>query len=86
MPMSLLDHWVKTYIGLDVEKELAEDIEWLNAKTSRRKTRVGIRAHIVGWLNRSNDRGQYQSPQTRSIFASENKISEDFSTIAKGEK
>jgi hypothetical protein len=49
--------WQTCYPGINVESECRKALAWVRAKLDRRKTARGMAAFLVGWLNRSNDRG-----------------------------
>ena len=49
-----LVHWTDAYPGLDVERELAKMLAWLNANPRKRKTARGMPRFVVNWLNRAS--------------------------------
>lgn len=49
--------WQTCYPGIDVGSECRKALAWLKANPARRKTERGMATFLVGWLNRSNDRG-----------------------------
>lgn len=53
-----VDEWDKLYTGVDVEQELKKMCAWCDANPTKRKTRKGIKAFIVNWLNKEQDRGK----------------------------
>ena len=57
--------WRAAYRELNVDAELLRMRAWLDAKPQNRKTRRGIGAFVVGWLNRSLERRQVQASTTR---------------------
>lgn len=57
--------WRAAYRELNVDAELLRMRAWLDAKPQNRKTRRGIGAFVVGWLNRSLERRQAQASTTR---------------------
>lgn len=54
---SRVAEWSASYPAVNVLQQLRQMREWCLAKPSRRKTRRGIDAFIVGWLGRAQDRG-----------------------------
>ena len=52
-----LAEWTEAFPGVDVMQALRALRQWNLAKPSRRKTARGVRAHIVSWLTRDQDRG-----------------------------
>lgn len=49
--------WQTCYPGINVGSECRQALAWVKANPSRRKTARGMPAFLVGWLNRSTDRG-----------------------------
>lgn len=49
--------WAKAYPAVDVFQELRAMESWLDANPKKRKTKVGIKKFVNGWLSRSQDRG-----------------------------
>ena len=49
--------WSKAYPAVDVFQELRAMESWLDANPKKRKTKVGIKKFVNGWLSRSQDRG-----------------------------
>jgi hypothetical protein len=49
--------WAKAYPALDIVSECRKACTWLAANPTRRKTARGMPAFLVGWLNRSTNRG-----------------------------
>lgn len=52
-----VDDLAADYPGLDVLAEIHKARAWCAAKPDRRKTARGVRAFLVNWLNRAQDRG-----------------------------
>ena len=46
--------WIKAYANIDVIKELYAIQQWNLARPKQRKTKSGIKGHIVHWLNKGN--------------------------------
>lgn len=53
-----VDEWKKLYPAVDVLQELRKMTAWCDANPTKRKTRKGIKAFIVNWLNKEQDRGK----------------------------
>ena len=53
-----VDQWEKLYPAVDVLQELRKMTAWCDANPTKRKTRKGIKAFIVNWLNKEQDRGK----------------------------
>ena len=53
-----VDEWKKLYPAVDVLQELRKMTAWCEANPTRRKTKRGIKAFIVNWLNKEQDRGK----------------------------
>lgn len=53
-----VDEWKKLYPAVDVLQELRKMTAWCEANPTKRKTRKGIKAFIVNWLNKEQDRGK----------------------------
>ena len=49
--------WAGLYPAVDVIQQLREMRGWLDANPTRRKTRRGIKAFVVRWLSKEQDRG-----------------------------
>ena len=67
--LSKIEDWQNDFPGIDVRQQLRNIRQWNIANTSRRKTKVGIEKHIVGWLSREQDRARKPlngNRQTRS--------------------
>lgn len=52
-----LDEMIAAYPALDVMAECRKALLWVKAKPERRKTARGMRAFLLGWLGKSQDRG-----------------------------
>jgi hypothetical protein len=67
-----VNEWVGLYPGLDVPGELRKMKAWSDANPTKRKTRRGVRAFVVNWLNRSQDRscgnGRHPPPQPEDPY------------------
>lgn len=53
-----VDQWKKLYPAVDVLQELRKMTAWCEANPTKRKTKRGIKAFIVNWLNKEQDRGK----------------------------
>lgn len=53
-----VDEWKKLYPAVDVLQELRKMTAWCEANPTKRKTKRGIKAFIVNWLNKEQDRGK----------------------------
>lgn len=53
-----VDEWKKLYPAVDVLQELRKMTAWCEANPTKRKTKRGIKAFIVNWLNREQDKGK----------------------------
>lgn len=51
----LLAEWVRTFPAADVEQELREMRAWAMANQPKRKTRRGVQAFAVRWLQKAQD-------------------------------
>lgn len=66
-----VDEWSGLYPAVDVMQELRKMLGWLDANTSNRKTRRGIKSFVNRWLSKEQDRGgsrqrrQPPAPSTR---------------------
>jgi len=56
--------WSAAFPAVDVPQQLASMRAWLHANPTRRKTRKGVAQFVVGWLQRSQDKGRAAAPQT----------------------
>lgn len=54
---ALHDEWRELYPSLDIIGESRKALAWIQADSSRKKTAKGMQRFLVGWLNRSQDRG-----------------------------
>ncbi len=52
-----VDGWTDAYPAVNVPHQLRRMREWILANPSRRKTKRGIKAFVVSWLGREQDRG-----------------------------
>lgn len=52
-----LAFWRTAYPALDIEAECRRAQVWLESHPERRKTAGGMARFLVGWFNRSNDKG-----------------------------
>ena len=52
-----VEEWKAAYPAVDVVAELRRMRAWLDANPRRRKTRRGMKAFVVNWLSREQDRG-----------------------------
>ena len=52
-----VDEWSGLYPAVDVMQELRKMLGWLDANTSNRKTRRGIKSFVNRWLSKEQDRG-----------------------------
>ena len=52
-----VDSWKELYPAVDVIQELRKMTAWCEANPTKRKTKRGIKAFIVNWLSREQDRG-----------------------------
>lgn len=50
--------WQSQYPGVDAEAELHKAHAWLDANPRRKKTPRGMRAFVVNWLSRAQDRAR----------------------------
>lgn len=57
LTQSQIDEWGRAYPGLDVLAECRKAHAWVDAATANRKTAGGMKKFLVGWLNRTADRG-----------------------------
>ena len=57
VPKKDFDQWHNLYPAVDVVQELRNMIGWLDANTTKRKTRKGIKTFINNWLTRVQDKG-----------------------------
>ena len=60
-----VDEWKKLYPAVDVLQELRKMTAWCEANPTKRKTKRGIKAFIVNWLNKEQDRGKTGSIQQK---------------------
>jgi hypothetical protein len=56
-----IDEWQSTYPVVDVLQKLKEMRQWCLANPERKKTRNGVRAFIIRWLGKEQDKG-YAKP------------------------
>ena len=63
--------WIKLYPAVDVLQELRKLRAWNEANVARRKTRRGIRAHIVNWLSREQDK-PHTAPRQQNYNSNSN--------------
>lgn len=49
--------WSSAYPAVDVEQQIRNMRQWCLANPSRRKTRRGIKAFVVSWLSKEQDKG-----------------------------
>lgn len=62
--------WSEAYPAVDVMQELRAMRQWCIAHPTRRKTARGVRAFVVAWLGREQDRGGQRRPVgNRDAFA-----------------
>jgi hypothetical protein len=52
-----VDAWSKDYPAVNVSQALVQMRNWCLAKPERRKTKRGVKAFVVGWLGREQNRG-----------------------------
>ncbi|MCD8220907.1 MAG: hypothetical protein LUD07_01710 [Clostridiales bacterium] len=57
VPEDKIESWEQAYPGVNVRQELFRMAAWLDANPTRKKTRRGITRFIVGWLERTQNRG-----------------------------
>jgi len=55
---TMVDEWAGLYPGVDVMQELRNMRGWLNANTTRRKTKAGILRFVTGWLAREQNKSK----------------------------
>lgn len=60
-----VDEWKKLYPAVDVLQELRKMTAWCEANPTKRKTKRGIKAFIVNWLSREQDKGKTGSTQQK---------------------
>ncbi len=60
-----VDQWKKLYPAVDVLQELRKMTAWCEANPTKRKTKRGIKAFIVNWLSREQDKGKTGSTQQK---------------------
>lgn len=62
--------WAGLYPAVDVIQQLRAMRGWLDANPQKRKTKRGIKAFVVRWLAKEQDKGGSRAPQTgRNVFA-----------------
>lgn len=66
-----VNEWAVTYPAVDVVQQLRQMRQWCLAKPERCKTRRGVKAFIVGWLGRQQDKGPPVPQQLRRTSATE---------------
>jgi len=54
----MIDSWTADFPGIDVSCELHKIRQWNISNPKRRKTRGGIKRHIVAWLGKAQDRSR----------------------------
>ena len=54
--------WSASFPAVDVPQALREMRAWLDANPDRRKTKRGMRAFVVRWLGREQDKGGNGQP------------------------
>ena len=55
-----IESYRELYPAVDIEQEIRKMIGWLDANPKNRKTRLGIRRFINGWLSRAQDSARVQ--------------------------
>ena len=65
-----LDEYASLYPSVDIEQEMRNIRGWCLANPTRRKTRLGIRRFINGWLSREQDRGRAKPDVPENPFLS----------------
>lgn len=63
LPQAKLDEYRGTFVGLDVETQIAKALQWCRDNPKKRKTAGGMQRFLFGWLERNHNRG---SPSVRS--------------------
>ncbi|HIR26556.1 MAG TPA: phage replisome organizer N-terminal domain-containing protein [Candidatus Choladousia intestinigallinarum] len=56
----------ESYPAVDVEQEIREMREWIDANPKNRKTPRGIKRFITGWLSREQDRAPRKTGETQN--------------------
>lgn len=58
-----IDEWREAFPALDVLGQCRAALAWVKASPGRQKTHSGMARFLVGWLNRTTNRGQRQQVQ-----------------------
>jgi hypothetical protein len=75
-----IDEWSEAYPAVDVLQALHSIRQWNLANPKKRKTRTGIRRHIVTWLARVQDKGGNKSVSSSPSLTT-TQFSEEFKTF-----
>jgi len=75
-----IDEWSEAYPAVDVLQALHSIRQWNLANPKKRKTRTGIRRHIVTWLARVQDKGGNKSVSSKPSLTT-TQFSEEFKTF-----
>ena len=62
---SMIDEWASLYPLVDIMQSLRNMRGWCEANPAKRKTRLGVKRFIVGWLSREQDKGSTATIQRR---------------------
>lgn len=57
LSVELVAEWAAVYPSLDIEAECRKALAWIKAKPQNRKTAKGMATFLLGWFNRTQNRG-----------------------------
>lgn len=67
----MVNEWAQAFPAVDVPQQLRSMRQWCLANASNRKTQRGVRAFIVRWLTKEQDRGRHVGPRVMTPSANE---------------
>jgi len=59
-----IDQWQELFPGIDVAQKLREIKAWNLANPNNRKTKSGIKKHIVSWLTKEQNKARREDPRS----------------------
>jgi hypothetical protein len=64
----MINEWEDTFPRVDILQALKHIRQWNKDNPNKRKTLRGIRSHITTWLNKAQNKGQYDSGNGEQII------------------
>lgn len=67
LPIAKLEQLRTTFVGVDIEDQLAKARQWCVDNPRKQKTPTGMAKFLTAWMSRANDRGHVLTPEQQSL-------------------